>query len=143
MNRRPIASLPLALVACASWLFCIGPCALGPANFFAKAEAKSCAPSGCESCVDEPEPAEQGGGSPSCLATCQQLRIAVAPGSAKTPVWDGKAMGELAFTSPSPHAPAPVIIHRPALDTGPPFAWSFAELVLQKSLLSHAPPRAV
>jgi hypothetical protein len=34
--------------------------------------------------------------------------------------------------------PAPVV----ALDHGPPRAGSFAELVLQRSLLSHAPPAA-
>jgi hypothetical protein len=33
-------------------------------------------------------------------------------------------------------------LHRPAqeLDTGPPFAGSFAESVLQRSILAHAPP---
>ena len=28
------------------------------------------------------------------------------------------------------------------LDSGPPLGWSFAEVVLQRSLLSHAPPSA-
>ena len=32
-------------------------------------------------------------------------------------------------------APAPLL-----LDTGPPGAHSFAELILQRSLLAHAPP---
>jgi hypothetical protein len=31
--------------------------------------------------------------------------------------------------------PAPLF-----LDTGPPKAWTFAELILQGSLLAHAPP---
>jgi hypothetical protein len=34
------------------------------------------------------------------------------------------------------------LLHRPPqeLDTGPPFAGSFAESVLQRSILAHAPP---
>jgi hypothetical protein len=38
------------------------------------------------------------------------------------------------FVCPSP-AVAPLL-----LDTGPPGAFSFAELILQKSILAHAPP---
>ena len=40
-----------------------------------------------------------------------------------------------AFVAYSPQAVAPLL-----LDTGPPNAFSFAELILQRSLLTHAPP---
>jgi hypothetical protein len=40
-----------------------------------------------------------------------------------------------AFVVHSPRAVAPLL-----LDTGPPGAFSFAELILQSSLLAHAPP---
>jgi hypothetical protein len=40
-----------------------------------------------------------------------------------------------AFVVNSPQAVAPLL-----LDTGPPKAFSFAELILQRSLLAHAPP---
>jgi hypothetical protein len=39
------------------------------------------------------------------------------------------------FVAYSPRVVAPLL-----LDTGPPGAFSFAELILQKSLLAHAPP---
>lgn len=40
-----------------------------------------------------------------------------------------------AFVAHSPRVVAPLL-----LDTGPPGAFSFAELILQSSLLAHAPP---
>src|SRR5205823_11341897 len=40
-----------------------------------------------------------------------------------------------AFLAYSPRAVEPLL-----LDTGPPGAFSFAELILQQSLLAHAPP---
>jgi len=40
-----------------------------------------------------------------------------------------------AFVAYSPRAVAPLL-----LDTGPPDAFTFAELILQRSLLTHAPP---
>ena len=40
-----------------------------------------------------------------------------------------------AFVAYSPRAVAPLL-----LDTGPPDAFSFAELILQRSLFTHAPP---
>jgi len=40
-----------------------------------------------------------------------------------------------AFVTYSPRVVAPLL-----LDTGPPGAFSFAELILQSSLLAHAPP---
>lgn len=40
-----------------------------------------------------------------------------------------------AFVEYSPRAVAPLL-----LDTGPPGVFSFAELILQSSLLAHAPP---
>jgi hypothetical protein len=44
-------------------------------------------------------------------------------------------VAELIFAT---HAQFPLA--RQELDTGPPFAGSFAELILQRSLLAHAPP---
>jgi hypothetical protein len=42
---------------------------------------------------------------------------------------------EFAFIANSQHATSPLL-----LDTGPPGARSFAELILQRSILAHAPP---
>ncbi len=145
MNAQRQKLLPLlcAIAACASWLYCTGPCAFGWVSEQGNAAVAECDAGGCSSCGVDPQPAGQDGDSPGCLATCGQLRIAIVPEAAKIPLWDGVAIGWLASASPALHAPLPVIIHWSALDTGPPFAWSFAELVLQKSLLSHAPPRSV
>jgi hypothetical protein len=45
---------------------------------------------------------------------------------------------ELAFIAYSHNKPPPLL-----LDTGPPGARTFAELILQRSLLAHAPPARV
>ena len=144
MNAPRPKLLPLlcVLAACASWLFCVGPCAFGWFGGQASGSVGACDAGACSSCVDASQPAEQGGNSPACLASCQQLRIAVAPAVAKVPVWAGVVIGCLPSANSAQHAPVPIVIRRSALDTGPPFARSFAELVLQKSLLSHAPPRS-
>jgi len=72
---------------------------------------------------------------------CKVLRAVVL---AKTKSWardDGKFSGvdlyvdERALIACSLRALAPLL-----LDTGPPGARSFAELILQRSLLAHAPP---
>ncbi len=46
--------------------------------------------------------------------------------------------GELALIAYSRNKPTPLL-----LDTGPPGAPTFAELILQRSLLAHAPPARV
>jgi hypothetical protein len=75
------------------------------------------------------------------LQCCKILRAVVI---AKTKDWarnDAKfcdanfPVQAAAFVSVSLRAVAPLL-----LDTGPPGAFSFAELILQQSLLAHAPP---
>jgi len=133
--------LLLALLAGASWLFCIGPCALGPFPQLGGIETENCEAGGCASCEDESQPGEPGGGSRECLAQCQSLRFAIAPASIVAPAWTLEAVERVLFAAPARLSLVSVASCRLALDTGPPFAQSFAELVLQKSLLSHAPPR--
>ena len=68
MNAQRPKLLPLlcALAACASWLFCIGPCALGWVGGQGNGASTACDVGGCSSCVDTPWPAEEGGNSPAC-----------------------------------------------------------------------------
>jgi hypothetical protein len=74
----------------------------------------------------------------------QCCKILRAVALAKTKSWardDAKVSGvdlclnDCALIAPSPH-PRTLSL----LDTGPPSARSFAELILQRSLLAHAPP---
>jgi len=141
MNRnRPTAMLLLALLAGASWLFCIGPCALGPFQLGGM-ETEICESGGCAPCENESQPSEPGGSSRECLAQCQSLRVAIAPTPAAAPAWALESIEGVPFAEPARLSPVSVARCRRALDTGPPFARSFAELVLQESLFSHAPPR--
>jgi len=75
---------------------------------------------------------------------CKVLRAVV---FAKTKRWtrddakfcDAKFPGQASvFVAYSPRVVTPLL-----LDTGPPGAFSFAELILQQSLLAHAPPSAL
>jgi hypothetical protein len=91
-------------------------------------------------CPFHSNPAKQKG-HPSQVQCCKILRAVVL---AKTKNWardDGKfcdanfPVRGLVFVVYSSRAVAPLL-----LDTGPPGAFSFAELILQRSLLAHAPP---
>ncbi len=91
-------------------------------------------------CPFHSKPAKQKGQS-SQVQCCKVLRAVVL---AKTKDWarnDAKfcdanfPVQAAAFVSVSLRAVAPLL-----LDTGPPRAFSFAELILQQSLLAHAPP---
>ena len=80
---------------------------------------------------------------PSTGAQCCKILRAVSAVPAKTWVRDnakfsnaGDCWSESALAiADSQTAPEPLL-----LDTGPPNAHSFAELILQQSLLAHAPP---
>ena len=91
-------------------------------------------------CPFHSKPAKQKGQS-SQVQCCKVLRAVV---FAKTKDWardDAKFRDtnfpdqEVAFVVCASRVVAPLL-----LDTGPPGAFSFAELILQQSLLTHAPP---
>lgn len=134
--------LLLALLAGASWLFCIGPCALGPFQQLGGMVTENCESGRCAPCEGESQPGEPGGGSRDCLAQCQSLRVAIAPTPTVAPEWAPEFAESVAFAEPPRFSPVLVSSFWRALGTSPPFARSFAELVLQESLPSHAPPRA-
>lgn len=78
---------------------------------------------------------------PSQVQCCKVLR-AIVPVATKSWTRDDAnfpgsdlCFEEFAFPALSRNTPAPLL-----LDTGPPDALSFAELILQRSLLAHAPP---
>ena len=91
-------------------------------------------------CPFHSKPAKQKGQSAQ-VQCCKVLRALV---FAKTKDWarnDAKfcdanfPIGDVAFVIYPSRTVAPLL-----LDTGPPGAFSFAELILQRSLLVHAPP---
>ena len=125
----------IVLVAICAWLAVSNHCA-----FAALARTSDSAESGCpfHSQPAKPQPP------PSGIQCCKILR-AVIPVVAKS--WardDGKLSGvdfridEFALIAHLHTAPAPLL-----LDTGPPEAHTFAELILQRSLLAHAPPARI
>ncbi len=119
-------------IAICSWIAVSNHCAFAAvAPEIGKAQSK---------CPFHSKPAKQKGQS-SQIQCCKVLRAVV---FAKTKDWarnDAK-FGDASFPVQagtfvvySSRSIAPLL-----LDTGPPSAFSFAELILQRSLLSHAPP---
>ena len=120
----------VVLIAICSWLAISNHCA------FAAVAAKT--DSAQTECPFHSKPAKQ---EPSQLQCCKTLRAVVLP---QTKSWardDAKffdidlRVDYIALDVLSRNAQAST-----SLDTGPPGAHSFAELILQRSLLAHAPP---
>jgi hypothetical protein len=80
---------------------------------------------------------------PSQVQCCKILR-AVSFAKVKTWARDDAKFGKATFPIPTDACVVSSlrILVPLLLDTGPPGAFSFAELILQQSLLSHAPPVA-
>jgi hypothetical protein len=121
------------LLTLAAWLVISNHCALGLDETAAKSDAES---GGCPM-HSVPVKKKQ---APVNLPCCKDLR-AVAPHAVKNLT---ATMGQLvgvrdyaASILPVPLRLTPLLL---ALDTGPPHALTFAESILQRSLLAHAPP---
>ncbi len=127
-----------------AWVFASNQCAFaGPGAAAEKEHSHAAAPhshgSGHEHGGHEHGPG--GGGERDSDACCQSLQIP-ALSVEKPPVqFDPSAFSRtLDFAVVlREHAPAPLVAIQ-ADDTGPPGLISFAESVLQRSLLAHAPP---
>ncbi len=124
-------AMTVATVIC-SWLVISNHCACG-AMAAAVHETQSACPF-----HSKPEKQKQ---QPSHVQCCKILR-AVAPVIAKSWARDDAKFSDLdlrfeefALIALSCGTKTPLL-----LDTGPPGAHSFAELILQRSLLTHAPP---
>lgn len=117
-----------AFVTIAAWFLLSNHCALG---VIAPVEAAA------DACPMHSAPAKK---EPAAKTPCcKELRAVVAKCVGASPVWQGLiALREYA-TGIVPK-PASVDIEMHGLDTGPPGCLSFAESVLQESMLSHAPP---
>ena len=124
----------VAMVLC-SWLAISNHCAFAAATL---KKTEAAAQSECP--FHHSKPAKP---KPQPVQCCKILR-AVTPSAVKT--WtrdDAKTSdidlsAEILFQTPIGQTVTPLL-----LDTGPPGAQSFAELILQESLLAHAPPFSI
>jgi len=129
---RAIARSLIVAVAICSWFAISNHCA-----FAALATKTDSARAGCPF---HSKPAKQE--KPSTGAQCCKILRAIAPVAAKSWMRDhanlssaNLSLEERAYVRYSRIALEPRFV-----DTGPPDARSFAELILQRSLLAHAPP---
>lgn len=126
--------LPVVAIGCLAWFASSNHCLLASIEHPEAAETPSC--------HSNPEP--QAPGTPekeNAVECCKILRATL---TAPTKV---AAAIELGVIPPFPQADdllsttIPSLARSPLeLDTGPPGAFTFAESVLQRSLLAHAPP---
>jgi hypothetical protein len=128
--QRAVRSL-IVLLAFSAWFALTNHCALG-----AIAPSTESGPemSGCpmHSTPAKKKPAAN-------TPCCKNLRATVAKSVTANPI----ALRFIGCREHAPEifpAPARIAIEIEGLDTGPPSCLSFAESVLQESMLSHAPP---
>lgn len=129
----PLRALVVALIMVA-WVVASNHCAFG----LMKGTAQSAgAHAGCHNCQSEPaKPLPASGGDRECCKALQGLPADTAKVEAKydTALF---ALLDFALTVEPTRVAAQTAV---ACDTGPPRALSFAERILQRSVLSHAPP---
>jgi hypothetical protein len=133
IGQSRIVQCPVVLFVIFSWIAISNHCAFGAV--VTQAEASPAA------CPFHSTPAKQNE-QPTSVQCCKILRALVSTAS-KSWVRDDTSFSDvdlyferLALIATSRNAPLPLL-----LDTGPPGSRSFAELILQRSILAHAPPR--
>jgi hypothetical protein len=121
----------IVAVAICSWFAISNHCAF--AALATKTDAAS------HGCPFHSKPKEK----PSTGAQCCKILRAVAPVVTKSWVRDDADFSGVDFCTeerPSRAEHLETVLAVSSLDTGPPGLRSFAELILQRSLLAHAPP---
>ena len=132
-----IARLLTVITTAVAWFFISNHCVLAELQDAAKTKA-SCH----QRCCGNQPPAENT--TESATECCKTLR-ATLTGAAKDFAGYDTSLFALQFyfvgpiISTNDSRPVPVL----ELDTGPPFVHTFAESVLQRSILAHAPPLIV
>ena len=131
LRARGMAAL-VALIALSAWLGISNHCALAAASPQVS-NATDCCPYHAHPAKPQKQPDVQ--------PCCRILRAIVAH-PAKNPTCRAIDIprADLASAELIIFAPPKISVKPNALDTGPPGAFSFAELILQRSILSHAPP---
>lgn len=121
----------IVVLSLTAWFALSNHCAFGLAAELAQTESEEGA------CPMHAKPAKK---KPAAKTPCcKEVRAVVAKCVTASPV-EIRFLGSRDYASPV-FAPPPALAHEvPGLDTGPPGCFSFAESVLQESMLSHAPP---
>ena len=135
-SSPPLRTLVVAALMMA-WLVASNHCAIG---LMKPSAGTAAAHSVCHSCKSEPmKPQPASGGDRECCKALQGMPADMAKGDMK---YDTSLFTLLDFAVTALCSPSTLPAVR-ALATGPPPSISFAELILQRSLLAHAPPAAV
>ena len=144
VNRT--AKIPMILtviVMLSAWFATSNHCALGLAVGSRGFQSVSEHPANATQCPFHTKSAAPKKPKPASDVTCCKILRATATSPAKnfTPASFHLATGNLLFTRFVVFAPPKIVFSCATLDTGPPAVISFAELILQRSVLAHAPPR--
>jgi hypothetical protein len=139
MRAIGVVRLALVLIAGISWFAIANHCALAVAVARMQKQPHDC----CEKdkAGDKTPAKESQQGRGEC---CKTLHVTLVPVAKKLvdsscrPVLQPDLVAALVFPDP-----AQSMRSATELDTGPPCASSFAEMVLQRSILAHAPPYLV
>ena len=129
-----MARLLTAILIAVAWFFISNHCVL--AELHRASETKASCHQPC--CGNQPPPKNKTDGATEC---CKTLRATLAGTATDFAGYDTSLFAlQLYFTgsviSADDSAPIPIL----ELDTGPPFVNTFAESVLQRRILAHAPP---
>lgn len=126
------ARAAFALLTIAVWFSLSNHCALGAVTLPVEAGVEA---SGCpmHSAPAKKKPAAK-------LPCCKDLRAVAAKAAASAIAATIRFVGAQDYAAAVFLPPPRVALEIECLDTGPPGAFSFAEAVLQQSILSHAPP---
>ena len=134
---HPIARLVGVLALMVAWFIATNHCALGLMKPSVEARAEH---SHCKACGEAPE---KEGPKNAVRECCKSIVSAPLPAKAVVK-YDAGKFGIETFVVPGRRAIVNAKeICREKLEHGPPRARSFAETVLQRSLLAHAPPCTV
>ena len=117
------------LVTIAAWFLLWNHCALG--------RIVKLSESGADSCPMHSAPVKKEPGSQT--PCCKDLRAVVAKYVAVS-AFNPQLIGLREYTATIFARPVRIAVEIHGSDTGPPGCFSFAESVLQESMLSHAPP---
>jgi hypothetical protein len=130
MQRGAIRSF-IVVLSLAAWFALSNHCAIGAA---AGPEGSASEPTGCP--MHSPPAKQKPATKTPC---CKDLRAIVAKCVAANPV-ALRLLSPRDYTTAIFAPPLRIAVEIEELDTGPPGCLSFAESVLQESMLSHAPP---
>jgi hypothetical protein len=133
-DSTPIKRIGIIMLMFVSWFALSNHCVLGASSASSAPVAKGC-PMHMKSSGQTPTK-QKGASDMPCCKTLRAIIVTKISAAANT----------LDFVlKPFSTAATPAVISQPsrcllALDTGPPDALSFSEIVLQRSILAHAPP---